>query len=281
MHADDGFDRALQSSRDALFPLPVALHGRRARRRYRDLGPARLPLSAVAADGRRSPPAADARHRSSFSRTTCPRRSASSRSADLHVHMNYGGHYRNTPENLARQARAEDLDVVYNLIVNKEERVPDIAYFRPDPDPASGDGVLDPAQPGISHQLLGPSRPARPVRSLSDARLRRPIRTARSPAPIPTMARSPTSPTPRARWSATSIRSTPIPIRPKTSRSRNELPADVANGKVDYIEIVGFSDHKSTAARLVPPAQPRLPPAGRRGHRRDGQLRLAARARSA
>jgi hypothetical protein len=28
----------------------------------------------------------------------------------------------------------------------------------------------------------------------------------------------------------------------------NELPADVANGRVDYMEIVGFSDHKSTAA---------------------------------
>ena len=26
-----------------------------------------------------------------------------------------------------------------------------------------------------------------------------------------------------------------------------ELPADVALGKVDYIEVVGFSDHKSTA----------------------------------
>ena len=32
-------------------------------------------------------------------------------SADLHVHMNYGGHYRNTEENLIEQARAEDLDV--------------------------------------------------------------------------------------------------------------------------------------------------------------------------
>ena len=43
--------------------------------------------------------------------------------------MNYGGHYRNTPAHLARQAQAEDLDVVENLIVNKEERIPDIAYF--------------------------------------------------------------------------------------------------------------------------------------------------------
>ena len=51
--------------------------------------------------------------------------------ADLHVHMNYGGHYRNTPETAARAQDAEDLDVVYNLIVNKEERIPDIALFPP------------------------------------------------------------------------------------------------------------------------------------------------------
>jgi TolB protein len=50
------------------------------------------------------------------------------RSADLHVHMNYGGAYRNTPGRLAFQARAEDLDLVENLIVNKEGRIPDIGY---------------------------------------------------------------------------------------------------------------------------------------------------------
>jgi len=41
-------------------------------------------------------------------------------SGDLHVHMNYGGAYRNDPSNLAFQAHAEDLHVVENLIVNKE-----------------------------------------------------------------------------------------------------------------------------------------------------------------
>ena len=40
------------------------------------------------------------------------------------MHMNYGGHYRNTPADLAFQAQAEDLDVVHDLIVNKEERIP-------------------------------------------------------------------------------------------------------------------------------------------------------------
>jgi dipeptidyl aminopeptidase/acylaminoacyl peptidase len=58
------------------------------------------------------------------------------RSADLHVHMNYGGAYRNTPRYLAVQARAEDLDLVENLIVNKEGRIPDVGY-RVGRDPAS------------------------------------------------------------------------------------------------------------------------------------------------
>jgi TolB protein len=58
-------------------------------------------------------------------------------SADLHVHMNYGGAYRNSPAHLASQARAEDLHLVENLIVNKEGRMPDIGYFLRHPDPVS------------------------------------------------------------------------------------------------------------------------------------------------
>lgn len=50
-------------------------------------------------------------------------------SADLHVHMNYGGNYRLQLAGLAAQAQAEDLDVVYNLIVNKEQRLPDVSEF--------------------------------------------------------------------------------------------------------------------------------------------------------
>ncbi len=58
-------------------------------------------------------------------------------SADLHVHMNYGGAYRNTPARLALQAQAEDLHLVENLIVNKEGRIPDIGHFTGRPDPVS------------------------------------------------------------------------------------------------------------------------------------------------
>jgi TolB protein len=40
--------------------------------------------------------------------------------------MNYGGAYQNTPSHLAEQARAEDLHLIENLIVNKEGRIPDV-----------------------------------------------------------------------------------------------------------------------------------------------------------
>jgi len=63
------------------------------------------------------------------------------RSGDVHVHMNYGGNYRNTPARLVEQAEAEDLNFVYSLIVNKEQRIPDISYFMPGPDPASNKNV--------------------------------------------------------------------------------------------------------------------------------------------
>jgi hypothetical protein len=63
-------------------------------------------------------------------------------SGDLHVHMNYGGTYRNHPADLVAQAEAEDLDLAYNLIVNKEQRIPDIGYFSTEPDEASSQDSL-------------------------------------------------------------------------------------------------------------------------------------------
>ncbi len=63
-------------------------------------------------------------------------------SGDGHVHMNYGGAYRNDPAHLVTQMQAEDLHLVENLVVNKEGRIPDISYFRPTPDPASRPGFL-------------------------------------------------------------------------------------------------------------------------------------------
>ena len=40
----------------------------------------------------------------------------------------------------------------------------------------------------------------------------------------------------------------PDPFAKPAQRITDELPVDVALGKLDYMEIVGFSDHKSTAA---------------------------------
>jgi hypothetical protein len=168
------------------------------------------------------------------------------RSADLHVHMNYGGHYRNTPETLARQARAEDLDVVYDLIVNKEERVPDISYFRKGPDPASGDGVLILHSQeyhtsywghlgllGLSDHYLTPGFAAYQNSPLASAYPDNGV--------IADLA--------HAQGALVGyVHPFDTDIDPeKESSLSNELPADVANGKVDYMEIVGFSDHKSTA----------------------------------
>lgn len=50
-------------------------------------------------------------------------------SASTHVHMNYGGNLRNTLENLQMMAEAEDMDLVLDLIANKDNRILDHQYF--------------------------------------------------------------------------------------------------------------------------------------------------------
>ena len=168
------------------------------------------------------------------------------RSADLHVHMNYGGAYRNTPENLALQARAEDLNVVYNLIVNKEERVPDIGYFRAGPDPASDDGVLIIHAQEYHTSFWGHLG----LLHLSDHLLTPDFAAYRNTALA--------SPYPHNGVIADLAHAQDAlvgyvhpfdwDIDPAKEKSlSNQLPADVANGKVDYIEVVGFADHKATA----------------------------------
>src|SRR5207249_4104083 len=64
-------------------------------------------------------------------------------SNDVHVHMNYTGTYRNEPDHMLQQAAAEGLNVVHNLIVNKEQRFPDISYFTPVPKTAPGQMLLE------------------------------------------------------------------------------------------------------------------------------------------
>jgi hypothetical protein len=46
-----------------------------------------------------------------------------------HVHMNYAGNLRNTPENLMMMSAAEDQDMVNEQIANKDNRILDHQYF--------------------------------------------------------------------------------------------------------------------------------------------------------
>lgn len=245
MHGDDGFDRTLQPAETHYFDCPStctiqAVPGEASiwvQHGFRYL-PWRQKVTLAANDHRTI--------RVPLRRNDLPPGFGTFESADLHVHMNYGGHYRNTPANLARQARAEDLAFVYNLIVNKEERVPDIAYFRPSKDPASGDGVtILHSQEyhtsywghlgllGLSRHYLTPGFAAYENSPLASAY---PDNGA-----IADLA--------HAQGALVGyVHPFDTDIDPAhDSALSNELPADVAHGKVDYMEIVGFSDHRSTA----------------------------------
>ncbi len=170
-------------------------------------------------------------------------------SADVHVHMNYGGHYRNTPAHLVLQAQAEDLDIVQDLIVNKEQRIPDIAY--------SGKGVDAASTPqtlivhgqefhtsywghlgllAIQGNILLPGYAGYPntaAASLSPTN-----------ADVADMA--------HAQGALVGyvhpFEEEPQPLTHPAHTDADELPVDVALGKVDYMEIVAFSDHQATAS---------------------------------
>ena len=163
-------------------------------------------------------------------------------SGDLHVHMNYGGTYRNDPTRLARQARAEDLHVVENLIVNKEGRVPDVAWFRDGPDPASRPGTLimhgeefhtsfwgHVGLLGLTDHLLLPGYTAYANTGLATLQ--------------PTNAR--VFDLARSQGAITGYVH-PYDAYPDpadtTRRLTHALPVDLALGKVDYYEAVGFVD---------------------------------------
>lgn len=167
-------------------------------------------------------------------------------SADLHIHMNYGGHYRNTPAHLVEQARAEDLDLAYDLVVNKEERVPDIASFRTDADPASTANTLLLHGQEFHTSFWGHLG----LLHLRDHYLTPGFSAYRHTAmasPWPTNAA--VADLAHAQGGLVGYVH-PFDVLPDPDHDAvlsNELPADVIEGKVDYIEVMGFSDHKATA----------------------------------
>jgi hypothetical protein len=168
-------------------------------------------------------------------------------SGDLHVHMNYGGAYRNDPARLLAQAEAEDVHVVENLIVNKEERIPDVARFTGALDPVSTATTLvkhdeefhtswwgHTGHLGLTDHLILPNYAG--YANTAAASLfpdnSTIIDLAHAQGGVSGYVH-PLDP--------------PPPDPAGTDPIRYALPVDVALGKADYIEVVGFSDHRTTA----------------------------------
>jgi len=169
-------------------------------------------------------------------------------SGDLHMHMNYGGNYRSTPEIVVSQAEAENLNFVFSMIVNKEQRVPDVSYFTSSPDKSSTSktkilyaqefhtsfwghlGMLE-----LDDHVILPGYSGYPetaVESLFPHNGFIADRTHEQHGLVGYV----------------------HPFEPsevfpdQSSTLFNELPVDVALGKVDYYELMGFSDHKASEA---------------------------------
>jgi TolB protein len=170
-------------------------------------------------------------------------------SSDLHVHMNYGGTYQDIESRLSEQAKAEGLRVVSNLVVNKEQRFPDIASVGENQetfDPGSV-AILSGQEfhtsywghrglVGLQGSLLLPGYAGYPNTAAASlypmnadvydmAHLQGALVGAVHPFDVE-----------------------PNPFAIPPERITDELPVDAALRKLDYMEIVGFSDPRSTAA---------------------------------
>jgi hypothetical protein len=164
-------------------------------------------------------------------------------SGDVHVHMNYGGAYRNTPANLVFQATAEDVHVVESLIVNKEQRVPDIAYFSGSLDPDSTRETLLFHGQEFHTSYWGHTGILGPTRNVLVPGYAAYVDTAAASLYPHNAAVSDRAHAQGALFGYVH----PFDEYPDPARAdvplTHELPVDVALGKVDYYEVIGFSDH--------------------------------------
>ena len=241
IHADDGFDAQRQHEETRYFHCPgecdvtVPLGDTRITA-WR--GHEYLPSERVVPTGR------DTNVSIELAALPLPAWAPAAVTADMHVHMNYGGHYRHTEQTLAQQAAAEDLDVIYNTIVNKEQRIPDVTQFTRTPFRHEGVTIHQAQEYHTSYWghlgLLDLQRFLTPDFSAYQ-------RTAlTSPYPhngvIADLAH-------RQGALVGYVHPYDWEIVPSTETSLTHMfPADAAHGRADYIEIVGFSDHKATAA---------------------------------
>jgi len=165
---------------------------------------------------------------------------------DLHVHMNYAGSYKNVPSALLRMGAAEDLSFVNELTVNKEQRFPDIQFVE-FAERKQGDATIVQGQEfhtsywghrgilKLKNHLLLPGYAGYPNTAAASLY---PMN-----ADVYDMAHEQGA----LVGAVHPFDSVPDPFAKPEERITDELPVDVALGKLDYMEIVGFSDHTSTA----------------------------------
>jgi len=164
------------------------------------------------------------------------------------VHMNYGGAYRNDPARLRFQAESEDLHVVENLIVNKEQRIPDVAWFRGRPDPVSTGRTIVTHDEEYHTSYWGHTAHLGLARHLLLPNYAGYVGTAAASlfpdnAFIAGLTRA------QGGLSGYVHPFDPPPPDPGAAEPLTyALPVDVALGTVDYLEVLGFSDHLTTAA---------------------------------
>ncbi len=167
---------------------------------------------------------------------------------DMHVHMNYGGTYRNEMSDLARIGKAEGLSVINELTVNKEQRFPDVPFLHFGSEFTQSGVVIVQGQEfhtsywghrgilGLKDHLLLPGYAGYPNTAAASLY---PMN-----ADVYDMAKEQGA----LVGAVHPFDEVPDPFAKPAQRITDELPVDVALGKLDYMEIVGFSDHKSTAA---------------------------------
>jgi hypothetical protein len=146
------------------------------------------------------------------------------------------------------QGRAEDVHVIENLVVNKEQRIPDIAYFRTTPDPASRAGFLlvhgqeyhtsywgHTGLLGLNDHYVLPEYAGYPNTAAASL--------FPTNADVADLAHAQ-----GALFGYVHPFDAPPNPADTTVPLTYELPVDVALGKIDYVEVMGYSDHLSTSA---------------------------------
>jgi TolB protein len=242
LHGDDGYDRSSQAEENRYF------HCRDSCEVTVPLGSThvtvlagfeRRPVQQTVAVGEKG-----AEFLARLVRNALPAKFGEHTGADLHVHMNYGGHYRQHAEGLAAQAQAEDLDVVYNLIVNKEQRIPDIAEFAAGARRIGATTIFQGQEfhtsywghLGLLHleeHLLLPDFSSYRHTGLASPQPDNGVIADRA----------------RAQGALVGyVHPYDWRIVPEKEKSlTHALPVDVALGKVDYLEVVSFADPHATA----------------------------------